>query len=141
MVTSRIALGIGVERMVPIGPLPLPATGQGYEGTALELMVQRGGLDDVALDPAMIERLRTSCALAGGVPLLIELAARTFEVGLQDPVAGPDPTSASHHVVMRACASSRRWTRSTTRARAILVRTVVPPRRGARRRLWPRSTG
>jgi len=126
VVTSRVALGIGVERMVPIGPLPLPATGQGFEGTALELMVQRGGLDDVALDPAMIERLRTSCALAGGVPLLIEVAARTFEVGLQDPAVGPDPTSASHHVVMRACIEQALDSVDET-ARAVLVRTASLP--------------
>ena len=99
--TSRIPLGIGAERTVGLGPLAVPEDDTGVAGTALQLMFDRAGIDEESLDDAAAARMRATCAATGGVPLLIELAARTFEVDDRS-VAPAASGGGSHTDVVRA---------------------------------------
>jgi predicted ATPase len=66
--TSREALGLRGEQVVPVGSLPL--------GDSVELFVERAGAVrpdlDVVADREVIERI---CARLDGIPLAVELAA------------------------------------------------------------------
>jgi hypothetical protein len=66
--TSREALGLRGEQIVPVGSLPL--------GDSVELFVERAGAVrpdlDVVADREVIERI---CARLDGIPLAVELAA------------------------------------------------------------------
>ena len=77
LVTSRVPLGVGIEREFRLAPLPTTAPDGSTRGTALELMLDRAGLDAELLDDATRLDLELRCRRTGGIPLLIELAART----------------------------------------------------------------
>jgi predicted ATPase len=72
LATSRTALELPGEVIVPIGPLGLPPAG-GAEGPAVELFVQRAR--DAGADLAPSEAVAELCRRLDGVPLAIELAA------------------------------------------------------------------
>ncbi|MBV9953546.1 MAG: winged helix-turn-helix domain-containing protein [Acidimicrobiia bacterium] len=82
-VASRVELGVPDERVLHIGPLD--------EEDAFQLLVGRLGIDEDELAPATRGVLASRLASAAGVPLLIEVVARTV-----DPAAPPaDPTTTS----------------------------------------------
>ncbi len=127
--TSRVPLGISVERTIPLGPLPLPGPGEPYDGTALQLMTERGGLDEASLEAGLLDQLRDACASTGGVPLMIELAARSFELG--SPEVSLDPQAGlggvpSHAAVMGA-AIEQAMDSIDQAARDLLVRAAALP--------------
>ena len=102
VVTSRVPLGIGSERVIGLEPLPSGAGSTVAEGTDLALMLDRAGYDAVALDDDSLRQLGDACAVAGGIPLLVELAARTFEFGVPTVAAA----GAAHELTSRAIAHS-----------------------------------
>jgi DNA-binding SARP family transcriptional activator len=102
IVTSRVPLGIGSERTIGLEPLPRDEASAASEGTDLALMLDRAGYDAVALDDDSLRQLRDACAAAGGVPLLVELAARTFEFGAPTIATAQD----AHDLTSRAIAHS-----------------------------------
>ncbi|MEO6469376.1 MAG: BTAD domain-containing putative transcriptional regulator, partial [Acidimicrobiia bacterium] len=85
VVTSRVPLGVGVERIVRVASLPQVAADAPLSGSDLALMIDRAGYDSAALDESSITQLRAACASAAGVPLLVELAARAFQLGAPSP--------------------------------------------------------
>ncbi len=83
VVTSRVPFGLPDEVIVDVGPLPADA--------AFELLVRRIGGRTEELSPALGASLRREVERSGGVPLLLELAARTVETGTpgRDVAAAP----------------------------------------------------
>lgn len=74
LATSRQPLGLPGERLMPIEPLVVPASG-GTASEAVRLFTERAQalVPDVALDPHEVAQV---CRLLDGIPLAIELAAR-----------------------------------------------------------------
>jgi predicted ATPase len=72
LVTSRIALELPGEMVVPIGPLSLPPSG-GVDADAVRLFVGRAR--DAGVELAADEVVAELCRRLDGVPLAIELAA------------------------------------------------------------------
>ncbi len=101
VVTSRVPLGVGVERTVHLTSLPIAATDAPISGSDLALMIDRAGYDPAALDESSMRQLRAACAGAAGVPLLVELAARAFQLG-----APPPPVSQTKDAVAASIAHS-----------------------------------
>jgi DNA-binding SARP family transcriptional activator len=81
-VTSRVVLGVPDERVLTLGPL------DGDE--AFQLMIDRLGVEEDDLAPATRDALAQRLASAAGVPLLIEVVARTV-----DPAATAVPSGAA----------------------------------------------
>lgn len=107
VVTSRIPLGLPIERLHHLGVLPPARAGAPIAGTDLELMIDRAGYDELSLGESMRRDLQRACAAAGGIPMLVELAARRFELGAphaNDPVVTAAGTD--HDVVRAAIADS-----------------------------------
>lgn len=82
LVTSRAPLRVRPERVVKIGPLPVPADGTrsvaaALDSAALALFVQRGAAvrPGFTLTPANVDAVVRICRALDGVPLAIELAA------------------------------------------------------------------
>lgn len=101
VVTSRVPLGIGDERQLRLGPLPADDGAAGLAGTDLALMIDRAGYDAAALDADSLTALRDACAAAAGIPMLVELAARAFDLGGPVPAA-PLATAADPQVLVAA---------------------------------------
>jgi non-specific serine/threonine protein kinase len=83
LTTSRVRLQLGVEQLVPVPPLPLPATG-GYrpvqalaQSPAVSLFVERARHvhPEFVLTPDNAATVASIVAALDGVPLAIELAA------------------------------------------------------------------
>lgn len=72
LATSRSALELPGEVVVPLGPLSLPPTGT-VDGAAVALFVQRAADAGVVLEPT--EAVAELCRRLDGIPLAIELAA------------------------------------------------------------------
>ncbi len=91
-VTSAWGLGHAAERVVRIGPLPLPAADRPLDGPALELCLARvasagGRAVDLDSDGDALRRLLLA---TGGLPLLIEqLAVQVALVGVANTVPAP----------------------------------------------------
>jgi hypothetical protein len=94
--TARVPLGLGAERIVALSPLPVPSDDEPIEGTALELLIDRAGLDQSSLDDETLGALRTACVSTAGVPMLIELTSRILEVADLGSGIAPDQRSESH---------------------------------------------
>lgn len=80
LVTSRVAIGLPCESSVDVGPLPMPADDV-VQGTALELLLDRMGFRSDHIDDERRAQFVGVCAASGGVPLLIELHARSTTLG------------------------------------------------------------
>ena len=78
LATSRVPLGVQGERTVKLDPLPIGEPGDLVGGTAVELLIDRAGLDSESLSNDTVTALVGRAAAAGGVPMLIELAAPTM---------------------------------------------------------------
>ncbi len=100
VVTSRVPLGVGVERLFRLSRLPEARVGEPLEGTDLQLMIDRAGYDELSLDERRLGELQRACSAAAGIPLLVELAARSFELGSAGQVTAG--AGASDHEVVRA---------------------------------------
>jgi predicted ATPase len=80
LVTSRQALGVGGEVVLPVPPLPLPCPdddpGAARDG-AVALFVQRAALAEPGLEftAAQLREIAALCRRLDGIPLAIELAA------------------------------------------------------------------
>jgi predicted ATPase/tetratricopeptide (TPR) repeat protein len=72
LATSRMALGVPGEAIVPIGPLELPPPGA-LTGAAVELFIERARDAGCHLEPSL--EIAELCRGLDGVPLAIELAA------------------------------------------------------------------
>ncbi len=72
LATSRVPLGVPGEVVVPLGGLGLP-DGDGAEGPAVELFVERAAEAGVSVTPSPI--VAELCRRLDGIPLAIELAA------------------------------------------------------------------
>jgi DNA-binding winged helix-turn-helix (wHTH) protein len=72
LVTSRMALGVRGEKVVPIGPLSIEAPTEGGTSPAATLFRDRVGTAGVAVDPDDAEAI---VAQLDGIPLAIEFAA------------------------------------------------------------------
>jgi predicted ATPase/DNA-binding SARP family transcriptional activator len=80
LVTSRRRLGLGVEWLVEVPGLPYPPAGAGAEAAgyeAVQLFEERARLLRSGSLAADAEGVARACRLLAGVPLAIELAART----------------------------------------------------------------
>ena len=75
LATSRVPLGVQGERTLNLQPLPIGGPDDPATGTALELLLDRAGLDRDALDDATRAVLVARAEATGGIPLLVELAA------------------------------------------------------------------
>jgi non-specific serine/threonine protein kinase len=81
LVTSRRILGIGGERMVPVGPLALPGSAASLADSvdtpavALFLDRARGVRPDFVATARTIEAIVGICRIVDGIPLALELAA------------------------------------------------------------------
>ena len=100
IVTSRVPLGVGVEWLFRLSRLPEARVGEPLEGTDLQLMIDRAGYDELSLDERTLGELQRACSAAAGIPLLVELAARSFELGAALEI--PTEADASDHAVVRA---------------------------------------
>lgn len=110
LATSRTALELPGEVVIPVGPLALPPR-RVHEGPAVELFVQRAR--DAGADIEASEVVAELCRRLDGVPLAIELAAArtrsmTPDEVLERLVAGldvldrPRRRSAARHQSLRA---------------------------------------
>jgi predicted ATPase len=72
LATSRAALGLADEVVIPLGPLELPPTGA-LHGPAIDLFVERAR--DAGADIVASDSVAELCRRLDGVPLAIELAA------------------------------------------------------------------
>ena len=106
VVTSRVPLGLRVERVFPLTRLTEARPGVPLDGTDLQLMIDRAGYDEPSLDESTLAELRVACAAAGGIPLLVELAARSFELGAPPRVIEPGTGGDDFDVVRAAIAHS-----------------------------------
>ena len=95
LATSRLPLALGAEATVDLSPLAVPGPDEPIDGTALELLIDRAGLDVHDLDATKLTSLRAACATTAGVPMLVELTARILETGLDRPES-VDARSESH---------------------------------------------
>ena len=120
VVTSRVPLGIGTERSIGLSPLPGSDASTVVSGTDLALMIDRAGYDAAALDEDSLRQLRAACAPAGGVPLLLELAARTFEFGAPVLAATGAAHEAAGHAISHALDAVDAAAATVARAGAIL---------------------
>ncbi len=75
LATSRVPLGVQGERTLNLQPLPIGGSDDPATGTALELLLDRAGLDRDTLDGATRAVLVARAEATGGIPLLVELAA------------------------------------------------------------------
>jgi predicted ATPase len=85
LATSRLALGVAGEAVVPLGPLELP-TGDGLDGAAIQLFLDRArdAGASITASPAVAEL----CRRLDGVPLALELAAvRTRSMSAEEVLA------------------------------------------------------
>jgi DNA-binding SARP family transcriptional activator/predicted ATPase len=85
LATSREPLGLTGETHLTLGPLPLPADGAGWAGTAAELLARRRGVTPELADPAARREVLDDTRRSAGVPLLVELAARNGVTGAGRP--------------------------------------------------------
>ncbi|HTO00170.1 MAG TPA: BTAD domain-containing putative transcriptional regulator, partial [Microthrixaceae bacterium] len=79
LVTSQVPLGISGEQVMLLNPLPMPEVDGSLEGTAVQLAQDRLG-QGVGLRTAI--ELSERC---GGLPLVVEMAAKIPEAVLGDP--------------------------------------------------------
>jgi DNA-binding SARP family transcriptional activator len=96
LATARVPLGLGGERIVPLSPLRVPTDDEPIDGTALELLIDRAGLDRASIDDETLAALRAACVSTAGVPMLIELTSRSLEVADLGAGIAPDVQSESH---------------------------------------------
>lgn|GEM_PF-5109626 len=75
LATSRVPLGVQAERILNLQPLPIGRPGESDAGTALELLIDRAGLERAALDDDALAELVARAEATGGIPMLVELAA------------------------------------------------------------------
>jgi predicted ATPase len=81
LATSRQALRIAGEREVPVGPLPVPATGDPFDVLAatasVRMFIDRARARDgtFALTPDNVDLVAELCRRVDGLPLALELAA------------------------------------------------------------------
>jgi DNA-binding SARP family transcriptional activator len=95
LVTSRTSLGLGADPTIDLAPLPVPGPDDPIDGTALELLLDRAGLDVHDIDARRLASLRAACDATAGVPMLVELASRILETS-SDRAAPADVRSESH---------------------------------------------
>lgn len=75
LVASRRPLLCSGEFVVALPPLEMPNPGADWRDTAAELLAKLRGID-LAGDPSSIDSVIDDCSTTGGIPLLIQLAAR-----------------------------------------------------------------
>jgi len=98
-ITSRTMAGHPGERVVRVGPLPVPAPHEPLEGAAVELFMHRveaaGGYPvDLAVHEPDVRRLLTA---TGGLPLLIEqMAVQIALVGMTNVMPTASLSEAVH---------------------------------------------
>lgn len=98
-VTSRTMAGQPGERVVRVGPLPVPAPHEPLEGAAVEVFMHRveaagGHPVDLAVHEADVRRLLTA---TGGLPLLIEqMAVQIALVGMTNVMPTASLSEAVH---------------------------------------------
>jgi predicted ATPase len=86
LATGRSPLRVGGERVVPLGPLPLPPAGAPIaeiaEAPAVRLFLDRAraARPDLELTPSTASAITEICARLDGLPLAIELAAARSRV-------------------------------------------------------------
>lgn len=82
MVTSRSALNLAQEHIVPVGALALTPAGEDTHSEAAELFLQRSRAIRPGYDPAPsdLRAIEQICAQLSGLPLAIELAAARIRV-------------------------------------------------------------
>ena len=75
--TSREALMIGGEEVMPLGPLPVAASGESDVSDAVALFVERVRAESGSYDPDLdeLDTVAEICRRLDGMPLAIELAA------------------------------------------------------------------
>nr|WP_231134427.1 BTAD domain-containing putative transcriptional regulator [Motilibacter deserti] len=88
LVTSREALGVPGERVVPVPPMRLGASSEAGEAEAL--FADRASLaaPGFTLDEQTLPAVRRLCAALDGIPLALELAAARLAVLSLDDIAG-----------------------------------------------------
>ena len=126
VVTSRLPLGVGVERVFPLTRLPEARPGEPLAGTDLQLMIDRAGYDELSLDESTLAELRRACAPAAGIPLLVELAARSFEPGSTAPDAPAAIDGDGFDIVRAAIAHSLESVDEPARMTCCIRGSVLP---------------
>jgi predicted ATPase/DNA-binding SARP family transcriptional activator len=114
VVTTRAALDIDDERVVAVGPLPLPpmtSDGLAWTDPTLELLQDRvrgggGELDVHPSDEVARELLAELCRRCGGLPLAIELAAAQLTAVPVGDLLDTLPAAAAWRDPLRALARS-----------------------------------
>jgi hypothetical protein len=97
--TSRVALGLPGEQVVPLLPFADPADPL---GDGVELLLDRLRALGLLFDPDDRERATAICARCAGVPLAIELAAAEVLSGEVSPASGDGPGAAVAAVIDQA---------------------------------------
>ncbi|MEO3784755.1 AAA family ATPase [Actinocorallia sp. B10E7] len=113
LASSRQALNLAGERVLALGPLPLPE--EGGESSAMELFLERASevVPEFRPDAAAREAVRQVCRRLDGLPLALELAARRLRLLSPQELlerldlellggAGAERTAPARHRALRA---------------------------------------
>lgn len=133
LATSRVALGVPGERVVPL--LPFADAGD-PRGDAVELLLDRAQSFGLPTDGQDRDRAAAICARAGGVPLAIELAVTELVFGTSTQAENaPDglpalprraPDEALREMVATALGSLTEPAMTAARRAAVLVHGFTP---------------
>lgn len=128
LATSRLALGVPGEHVVPLLPFPSPSDPR---GDAVELLLDRVHALGVTTTAPDRERAAEICGRCAGVPLAIELGAGELAFG-RAPAAGPrtvappSPEQAVERVVRQALGQLSGPTHRTAVRAALLPAGFTP---------------
>jgi hypothetical protein len=124
LATSRVALGLPGEQVVPLLPFGDPGNPL---GDGVELVLDRLRAIGLPLDKDDRQRAAEICKRCAGVPLAIELAAGEILAGADTVTATGPPSAAVSAVVGATIAGLAPATQAAGRRAALLPSGVTPP--------------
>ena len=123
LATSRVALGLPGEQVIPLLPFSDPGDPL---GDGVELVLDRVRALGLPLDPDDRQRAAAICVRCAGVPLAIELAADEVLGGIAQPHRADPPGTAVRAVIGQTLANLAPATSVAARRAALLPAGVTP---------------
>jgi hypothetical protein len=123
LATSRVALGLPGEQVIPLLPFADPANPL---GDGVELVMDRLRALGLPLEKDDRERAAEICIRCAGVPLAIELAAGEVLAGVDAAAASGPPSAAVNAVVATTLAGLAPATHRAARRAALLPAGTTP---------------